>query len=477
MIINTTIGKTYAITPTVESTVITPDGALIATCPPGEQTLLIAPTTQLIISDPTALVTESFKGASVGSSAVGGIVKEAISAAETAVVSAEEAADSAAAASASAIESGEFAFTSKQYANDVLASKNAAKESEYNAASSAEYATSAAARAQNAADGAEDVLAISAKTDEANIFREPQTFNGGAIKNIPATTNTDVTNWSDVTRAVALSGIYNCSFRGMAKSAGTCASWINTADKILKLNPFATTQSYLAPNVSGFYALSSDCISVELPLRYYNFGEFSPVNGDNEICIKIRIVNRTGPMLYGISMTTDETQITWHPEHPKTIKTAPFTTTNEFGVIHYWCKSSPLESSVVGTEYCGLIEPDGTKQIFDATKAGHGWAYIDQRGVEDNVYIIIRRGVIEFWLRGFAGPNGREVTMNKSRPVYLGKVANFKSPGPTFGYRLFLTGYLPAAFDDDSKQRGGCSLESITIIREGNLSSVFSYQP
>lgn len=74
MTINTTIGKTYAITPTVESTVTTPDGTLIATCPPGEQTLLIAPTTQLIISDPAALVTETFKGASAVSSAAGGVI-------------------------------------------------------------------------------------------------------------------------------------------------------------------------------------------------------------------------------------------------------------------------------------------------------------------------------------------------------------------------------------------------------------------
>lgn len=73
MTINTTIGKTYAVTSATECTITTPDGTLIATCQPGIQTCIIAPTTQIEISDPAALVTETFKGASAGSSAAGGV--------------------------------------------------------------------------------------------------------------------------------------------------------------------------------------------------------------------------------------------------------------------------------------------------------------------------------------------------------------------------------------------------------------------
>lgn len=73
MTIQTTIGKTYAVTSAAECTVTTPEGILIATCPAGEQTLFVAPTTEIEISDDAALVTESFKGAPVGSAAAGGL--------------------------------------------------------------------------------------------------------------------------------------------------------------------------------------------------------------------------------------------------------------------------------------------------------------------------------------------------------------------------------------------------------------------
>lgn len=73
MTINTTAGKTYAVTPATDCTVTTPAGTLIATCPAGEQTLFVAPATEIEVSDDTALVTESFKGASAGSAAGGGV--------------------------------------------------------------------------------------------------------------------------------------------------------------------------------------------------------------------------------------------------------------------------------------------------------------------------------------------------------------------------------------------------------------------
>ena len=76
MTIQTTIGKTYAVTSAAECTVTTPEGILIATCPAGEQTLFVAPTTEIEISDDAALVTESFKGAPAGLSAVWGSIKK-----------------------------------------------------------------------------------------------------------------------------------------------------------------------------------------------------------------------------------------------------------------------------------------------------------------------------------------------------------------------------------------------------------------
>lgn len=73
MTIQTTIGKTYAVTSAAECTITTPEGILIATCAAGEQTLFVAPATEIEISDDAALVTESFKGAPAGSAAAGGL--------------------------------------------------------------------------------------------------------------------------------------------------------------------------------------------------------------------------------------------------------------------------------------------------------------------------------------------------------------------------------------------------------------------
>ena len=72
MIINTTAGKTYAVTTQTDCTVSTADGVLIASCPAGSQTCFIAPSAEVEVSDDSALVTESFKGALGGSSASGG---------------------------------------------------------------------------------------------------------------------------------------------------------------------------------------------------------------------------------------------------------------------------------------------------------------------------------------------------------------------------------------------------------------------
>lgn len=73
MIINTTPGKSYAVTTAVDCTLTTPEGVLIATCPAGEQTYFVAPCAEVEVSDDAALVTESFKGAAPGSSARSGI--------------------------------------------------------------------------------------------------------------------------------------------------------------------------------------------------------------------------------------------------------------------------------------------------------------------------------------------------------------------------------------------------------------------
>lgn len=75
MIINTTAGKTYAVTPQTDCTVSTPDGVLITSCPAGEQTLFIAPCAEVEVSDDSALVTESFKAAALGSSAQDGGIR------------------------------------------------------------------------------------------------------------------------------------------------------------------------------------------------------------------------------------------------------------------------------------------------------------------------------------------------------------------------------------------------------------------
>lgn len=72
MNLRTIAGKTYAVTPAVNCTVTTPEGILIATCPADGQTYFVAPCTEVEVSDDSALVTESFKGALGGSSASGG---------------------------------------------------------------------------------------------------------------------------------------------------------------------------------------------------------------------------------------------------------------------------------------------------------------------------------------------------------------------------------------------------------------------
>ena len=66
-------GKTYAVTCSSEGTVSTTDGVVIASFRAGEQTLFVAPGAEVEVSDGTALVTESFKGAAPGSSARSGI--------------------------------------------------------------------------------------------------------------------------------------------------------------------------------------------------------------------------------------------------------------------------------------------------------------------------------------------------------------------------------------------------------------------
>lgn len=72
MTINTTIGKTYAITTATECTITTTDGITIATCKANKQTYIIAPCLQLIITNDNALVTETFNHATVGLSANSG---------------------------------------------------------------------------------------------------------------------------------------------------------------------------------------------------------------------------------------------------------------------------------------------------------------------------------------------------------------------------------------------------------------------
>lgn len=76
MIINTTAGKTYAVTPQTDCTVSTTDGVLIASCAAGEQTLFVAPGAEVEVSEDSALVTESFKGAPAGLSAVWSSIKK-----------------------------------------------------------------------------------------------------------------------------------------------------------------------------------------------------------------------------------------------------------------------------------------------------------------------------------------------------------------------------------------------------------------
>lgn len=65
-------------TTTADCTVTTPEGVLIATCPGGVQTLFVAPTIEMLVSEDGAVVTASFSGASVGSAAGGGVSEKKI---------------------------------------------------------------------------------------------------------------------------------------------------------------------------------------------------------------------------------------------------------------------------------------------------------------------------------------------------------------------------------------------------------------
>lgn len=78
-------GKTYAITPTTECTVTTTDGITITTASPGEQTVFIAPTAEIEISDPSALITETFKSAPAGYAAAGSLSSKQTTAVQTLV--------------------------------------------------------------------------------------------------------------------------------------------------------------------------------------------------------------------------------------------------------------------------------------------------------------------------------------------------------------------------------------------------------
>ncbi|WP_300806066.1 hypothetical protein [uncultured Akkermansia sp.] len=69
-------GTTYAVTTATDCTVSTTDGVLIASCAAGEQTLFVAPGAEVEVSEDSALVTESFKGAPAGLSAVWGSIKK-----------------------------------------------------------------------------------------------------------------------------------------------------------------------------------------------------------------------------------------------------------------------------------------------------------------------------------------------------------------------------------------------------------------
>ncbi len=61
----TVIKKTYVITPKVTCTVTTPNGTIIATCPANKQTAFVAQSNKVIVSDDTALFSESFNRASL----------------------------------------------------------------------------------------------------------------------------------------------------------------------------------------------------------------------------------------------------------------------------------------------------------------------------------------------------------------------------------------------------------------------------
>ncbi len=61
--VETSVGKSYAVTTSTACTITTPDGTVIAVCPVGQQTYFIAPTNPVVVSVDDAHVTESFRGA------------------------------------------------------------------------------------------------------------------------------------------------------------------------------------------------------------------------------------------------------------------------------------------------------------------------------------------------------------------------------------------------------------------------------
>lgn len=76
MNISVRAGRTYAVTTSAGCTVSTEDGQLLLTCEAGTQGVFVAPCAVVVVSDDAALVTESFKGASVGAASGGGVTEE-----------------------------------------------------------------------------------------------------------------------------------------------------------------------------------------------------------------------------------------------------------------------------------------------------------------------------------------------------------------------------------------------------------------
>lgn len=84
MKVSVTTGKSYAVSTPEECTVTSADGTIITQCLAGEQTVFIAPCTEIEISSDKATVTASFKSASAGGNSSRGYAQQAIEAAEEA---------------------------------------------------------------------------------------------------------------------------------------------------------------------------------------------------------------------------------------------------------------------------------------------------------------------------------------------------------------------------------------------------------